>query len=84
LKLFTRWYELHHECPLPASVEAIVAYLSWLAITPAPRTRRPRRVSTMQRALVSISLAHKAAGFEDPPVSNVAVHELMKGFRLAV
>jgi site-specific recombinase XerD len=73
-KQFLRWCEQHHQMPLPATVEAIVAYLSYMASA-------GRKPTTMARHLVSISLAHKAAGFDDPPVATTPVREAMKGFR---
>jgi hypothetical protein len=70
---FTRWCREHKQIPLPATVPTIVAYLSYLASL-------KRRPTTMGRRLVSISLAHKTAGF-DSPVASIALREAMKGFR---
>jgi integrase len=71
---FRNWCEQHDESPLPASTATIVAYLAYMA-------QAGRKVSTMSRALVSINLAHRSAGFEESPVATTPVKEAMKGFR---
>ena len=70
---FTRWCAEHQQVPLPASVPTVVAYLSYQASI-------GRKTTTMGRHLISISLAHKSAGF-DSPTATVPVREAMKGFR---
>lgn len=73
-QLFTCWCNEHKQTPLPATVPTVVAYLASLASV-------NRKTTTMSRHLVSINLAHKAAGFEQSPTASLAVKEAMKGFR---
>ncbi len=69
---FETWCRQHGAVSLPATVEAVASYLSDLAAT--------SRVSTLQRRVAAISVAHKMAGHESP-TSSAAVRALLAGIR---
>jgi hypothetical protein len=56
---FTSWCAEHGLGSLPAARETVALYLTQLA-------EAGRKVSTMQRRLSAISLAHPAAGHDSP------------------
>lgn len=68
---FSRWCTSRGQTPLPARPELVAAYLAHLAETYAP--------STIDRALVAIGQAHRAAGHTTP-----AEHELVRQVRRGV
>lgn len=72
---FAAWCDENGLPSLPASPAAVATYASHLA-------NEGRKVSTIGRALVAISQAHKMAG-ETSPTSAAIVHETMKGIRRA-
>lgn len=72
---FAAWCEANSAPALPASPATVATYASHLA-------NDGRKVSTIGRALVAISQAHKMAG-ETSPTSAAIVHETMKGIRRA-
>lgn len=69
---FTCWCTDHSLSPLPATPEAVAAYLTDLAPT--------RKVATLQRRLASISQAHAASGY-DTPTAHPVVRLTMQGIR---
>ena len=69
---FAKWCAAQGREALPASVEAVVLYLTELA--------RTHRVSTLTRRLAALSQAHQLAGFESPATSP-PVRTLMAGIR---
>lgn len=71
---FCAWCEAHTLCPLPASAEAVAAYIAECA--------QRLKVGSIQRRLNAISEAHGAMGF-DSPTHSAAVRDTMKGIRRA-
>lgn len=71
-RAFTQWCEEHGRSSLPASVETLILYISVLAET--------RKVSTIQRRLSSISVAHQLAGHASP-THDAHVRTVMQGIR---
>jgi site-specific recombinase XerD len=69
---FALWCQAHGVCSLPASPDAVAAYLTDLAPL--------RKVATLQRRLASISQAHAASGYQTPTQSPV-VRLTMQGIR---
>ncbi len=70
---FSDWTETNDIEPLPASPENIAAYIVHL-------DRQGRKPSGIERVLVSISQAHKLAGYNSP-TSSAAVRETLKGIK---
>lgn len=70
---FAGWCEANSGNALPALPETVAVYVAHLADT-------GHKVSTIERALVAISQAHKAAG-EPSPRGSLVVQEVMKGIR---
>ena len=64
---FTAWCAEHAHTALPAAGETLTEYATALTTTPRPRTGRPYAPSSVDRALASIAVAHKAAGLAAPP-----------------
>jgi integrase len=71
---FEEWSAGLHVSPLPATPEVTAAYVTHLA-------EMGRKPSSIDRALVAISQAHKLAGYNPSPTASVAVHETLKGIR---
>jgi site-specific recombinase XerD len=69
---FCGWSEAHSLSPLPATPEAVAAYIAECAGRLKP--------GTIQRRLNAIAEAHKAAGL-DSPTHNALVRNTMKGIR---
>lgn len=69
---FSAWCDARAIPCLPASPQTVAAYLTELAET--------RKVSTLERRMVSISVAHKTADL-DSPVRSGLVDRVMKGIR---
>jgi site-specific recombinase XerD len=69
---FTSWCDERDLAALPAAPETVAAYLTDRAGVDA--------VATIQGRITSISVAHKAAGFESPTATSL-VRETMKGIR---
>ena len=70
---FCTWCELQDDAALPASGTTVALYITWLA-------RQGRKVSTIERALVAISQAHKLQGLPSPR-SAAEVRDVLKGIR---
>lgn len=73
LRSFAAWCAERGLCPLPAQGATVAVYLAHMADGGS-------KVSTIGRALVAISQAHKLAG-HDSPRSHRAVQETFKGIR---
>ena len=58
-KRFTAWCSLHEMAALPASVEALVGFLTELADT-------GKKFATIERHVAAIAKAHELAGTESP------------------
>lgn len=71
-RTFTSWCEEHGRVSLPASPDTLILYISVLAET--------RKVSTIQRRLSSISVAHQLAGHASP-THDAHVRTVMQGIR---
>lgn len=71
-RAFTRWCDEHGRATLPASPDTLILYIASLAET--------RKVSTIQRRLSSISVAHQLAG-HDSPTHDAHVRTVMQGIR---
>ena len=69
---FCAWCEAHSLCPLPASPEAVAAYIAECAGRLKP--------GSIQRRLNAIAEAHKAVGLESPTHAAI-VANTMKGIR---
>jgi site-specific recombinase XerD len=72
-RIFTAWAEPRGVQALPASPDAVCAFL-------AAQAEAGAKASTLGRRLASIRLAHTAAGLE-PPTSSEAVKTTMRGIR---
>ena len=70
---FVRWAQKRGLVSLSATPTTVALYITALA-------NDRLKVSTIARAIVSISQAHKLAGFESP-CAKAEVHEVMKGIR---
>jgi site-specific recombinase XerD len=69
---FCAWCQEQDVCPLPASAEAVAAYIAECA--------GRLKVGSIQRRLNAIAEAHKAVGLESP-THNAIVRNTMKGIR---
>lgn len=69
---FCRWCEGHGQCPLPASPEAVAAYVADCAGHLKP--------GSIQRRVSAICEAHRAAGVDSPTHSGLVLNTL-KGIR---
>jgi site-specific recombinase XerD len=73
-RTFTAWCAQHQLAALPATPETVALYLVDHAGV--------RKASTLQRALVAIAHAHRAADLE-PPTTHVVVRTTWRGIRRA-
>ena len=76
LKAFVLWCQDEGLQALPAAPDTVALYLTHLAAS-------GRKVVTIERALVSVSQAHKTAGAESPR-STAPVQGVMRGIRLSI
>ena len=70
---FSAWCQEQELASMPASAATMAAYVSHLA-------DQGKKVSTIQRAVVAISQAHKLAGHESPTTDG-KFREVLKGIR---
>jgi site-specific recombinase XerD len=70
---FTAWCDRLGLEPLPAAPHAVVGYLTAYA--------GDLSCASLQRRLTSISQAHKAAGYDDPPTRHRLVRRAWEGIR---
>jgi site-specific recombinase XerD len=75
LREFSGWCEARDLCPLPASPEAVAAYIAECA--------GRLKVGSIQRRLNAITEAHKAVGAESP-THHATVANTMKGIRRTI
>lgn len=68
---FINWAVPNGFVPLPANPETVANYLVWMA-------DHDKKITTIKRALVAISQAHKRSGHESP-TNRGKVQETMKG-----
>ena len=71
--LFRSWCEAKHVPALPATPEAVAAFL-------AAEANRGAKVATISRRLAAIRYAHKLAGHE-PPTNSEVVKATLRGIR---
>src|SRR5215211_5609501 len=72
---FATWCAEHELAPLPAEASTLVLYLTAQAET--------LKASTLQRRLVSIAQAHRAAGYPTP-TADAGVASVWRGVRRRV
>ncbi|GAA0439299.1 tyrosine-type recombinase/integrase [Streptomyces luteireticuli] len=65
-KRFAAWALATGRCPKPCSGETLTEYVTWLTLTPRPRTGQPYRPASIDRAMAAIAVAHKTADLEPP------------------
>lgn len=70
---FDNWCKDNHTDSMPASVETVIAYLSYLF-------ENDYKVSTIKRKLSTISFIHQAKQY-DSPTLNKAVHDVLTGIK---
>ncbi len=73
---FVEWCKRHGVEPLPATVDAIAAYLASLA-------RSGLKACTITRRCAGIRYMHRVAGF-DPPTSSEAIKAVLAGIRRSI
>ena len=76
MRTWEAWCAERSVSALPADPAAVAAYLAWLADA-------GRKVSTIERALVAISQAHRTRGLVSPR-AHEAVRSVLKGIRRRV
>lgn len=57
-KIFTLWCRAEEHCPLPATVETLITFITRQAVI--------KKIATVKRYVATIAAAHTAAGFEHP------------------
>ena len=72
---FVAWCESHNLCPLPATPEAVAAYIAECAAR--------LKVGSIQRRLNAIAEAHKAVGLESPTSTGI-VRNTLKGIKRTI
>ncbi|MEU9086936.1 integrase [Streptomyces sp. NPDC048357] len=65
-EVFAGWALAAGLCPLPATAETLTEYATWCTLTKRPRTGRPYKPASIDRALASVAVAHRAAGLPQP------------------
>lgn len=78
---FTRWCEDNGRSPLPAGVETVAAYATWLAS--GRDNGKPLAASSITQALSAIKLAQRTAGHPFDSEAPV-LKEVMRGLRRAI
>jgi site-specific recombinase XerD len=74
--LFTRWCDVRSLCPLPATPEALAAFL-------ASEAKRGVKPSSITRRVAGIRHANRLAGFEAPNISEL-VKATLRGIRRTI
>ncbi|MFD3717012.1 integrase [Streptomyces sp. NPDC058674] len=64
---------------MPARAETLAEYATWLTVTLRPRTGRPYKPSSIDRALAAIVVAHHAAGRTPPGQTDARL--VLKGYQ---
>ncbi|WP_405787230.1 integrase [Streptomyces sp. NBC_00029] len=75
---FEQWALAVSLRPLPATGETLTEYVTWCTLTPRPRTGRPYKPASIDRALASIAVAHQAAGLPQP--SQTGARLVLRGY----
>ncbi|MFD3937820.1 integrase [Streptomyces sp. NPDC058611] len=75
---FERWALAAGFPAMPASGETLTEYVTWLTVTPRPRTGRPYKPSSIDRALAAVVVAHHAAGRTPPGQTGARL--VLKGY----
>lgn len=76
---FAAWCKANGRTALPAEPMTIADYISDLA--DGVTFERPFKISTIMRALASISVYHRTAGIDPPPTRFAPVPDTLKGIR---
>ncbi|MFD9412509.1 integrase [Streptomyces sp. NPDC059989] len=79
---FEQWALTAGLCPLPATAETLTEYVTWCTLTPRPRTGRPYKPSSIDRAMAAIAVAHQAAGLPQP--SQTGARLVLRGYEAAL
>ncbi|MEV6672848.1 integrase [Streptomyces sp. NPDC051162] len=77
-KRFGAWAVAVGRCPLPCTGETLTEYVTWLTLTPRPRTGQPYKPASIDRAMASIVVAHQAA--EVLPPDQTGARLVLKGY----
>ncbi|MFD0126627.1 site-specific integrase [Streptomyces virginiae] len=75
---FEQWALAAGLCPLPTTAETLTEYVTWCTLTPRPRTGRPYKPASVDRALASIAVAHQATGLPQP--SQTGARLVLRGY----
>jgi len=74
VRRFTEWCSLREITPFPVNIEALLKHLIWMV-------EQGRKLSTIERAVVSMSLAQDILKQGDSLRSSVELREFLKGLR---
>lgn len=80
-RAFASWCDDNGRSPLPAGVETVAAYATWLGS--GRDNGKPLAASSITQALSAITLAHRTAGHPFDR-KNPILHEVMLGVRRAI
>ncbi|WP_331720521.1 integrase (plasmid) [Streptomyces sp. NBC_00161] len=75
---FEEWALAAGLCPLPATAETLTEYVTWCTLTPRPRTGRPYKPASIDRAMAAVAVAHQAAGLPQP--SQTGARLVLRGY----
>ncbi|MGW1765010.1 integrase [Streptomyces sp. NPDC002073] len=75
---FEQWAVAMGLCPLPATAETLTEYVTWCTLTPRPRTGRPYKPSSIDRAMAAVAVAHQAASLPQP--SQTGARLVLRGY----
>ncbi|MFI1285213.1 hypothetical protein ACH4U5_31415 [Streptomyces sp. NPDC020858] len=75
---FEQWAAENGLRAMPASAETLTEYVAWLTVTPRPRTGRPYKPSSIDRAMASIAVAHQAAALPQP--AQIGARLVLRGY----
>ncbi|MBH1934103.1 integrase [Streptomyces sp. AV19] len=75
---FTAWALALGRSPKPCTGDTLTEYVTWLTLTPRPRTGRPYKPASIDRAMASIAVAHQAA--ELPPPHQKGARLVLRGY----
>ncbi|MFF4647506.1 integrase [Streptomyces sp. NPDC001389] len=79
---FEQWAVEAGFSPLPATAETVVEYATWCTTTPRPRTGRPYKLSSIERALAAVVVAHQAASLTPPDLTGARL--VLRGYEAAL
>ena len=78
---FTRWCDFNGRDPLPAGVETVIGYLTWMAA--GRNDGKPLAMNTIGQARAAVILAQRTAGFAFDS-DNQILKEVMAGIRRSI